>query len=464
MVQYVALTDIDSDRFDLAGHGSHVVGSIAGKRLGNNGVEVTGIADGVAPGSKIAFFDGHGENENDMNISINADISQFFYFARKADAHISSASWNSQTSGGYTIQSQEIDEYFYSNFDDGILMVNSAGNDGENGSGTVGYPCTSKNVFCIGASHSHGKNLHLNMNGIHEVASFSSRGPTQDGRIKPDVVAVGHAVLSVLANSNECDPNGNEHPQYEGKGINAEHGGLVFKSGTSMSCPIAAGSGALIRQYFMDGFYPSGSKVLKAIIINGAEAMTARSRSAYGETGYDSSTFYDEFQGFGRVNLLKSLKHPSSTYDSPDLYVENEKIIGKDDTHQYEFRNVCGDHDFRVTIVWRDPPGVQGCNHCLINDLDLQVEALNEVFHPNGRLNKDSKNNVERVILDHSSLSNIENVIVKVRASNLGYTNSNEQKYSLVATGCFNNEEGEFMVEMYEINDCYFIYHVLNLL
>ncbi|CAN0509287.1 unnamed protein product, partial [Ectocarpus sp. 8 AP-2014] len=71
---------------------------------------------------------------------------------------------------------------------------------------------------------------------LDEVSDFSSLGPTTDGRIKPDILAPGHYIFSAS--------NGGEGSCQ-----------LDRNSGTSMSCPIAAGAAALVRQYLVDGFY-----------------------------------------------------------------------------------------------------------------------------------------------------------------------------------------------------------------
>ena len=89
----------------------------------------------------------------------------------------------------------------------GMILVTSAGNDG-NGFGTVGTPGDAPGIFTIGAVNSEG-----------EYASFSSRGPTVDGRVKPDVMTQGADAAVV-----------------------AQNGNVVFNNGTSFSSPILAGS------------------------------------------------------------------------------------------------------------------------------------------------------------------------------------------------------------------------------
>ena len=80
------------------------------------------------------------------------------------------------------------------------------------------------------------------------LSSFSSRGPTKDGRIKPDVLAPGESIRSSrsdgLAHSLNCGPSA-----------------LLSMEGTSMATPITAGAAAMVRQYFVQGYYPTGLPV-----------------------------------------------------------------------------------------------------------------------------------------------------------------------------------------------------------
>lgn len=83
-----------------------------------------------------------------------------------------------------------IDQYLYDH-DDFMVFV-AAGNSGANNRrNSVGSPATSKNIISVGATESFGPDLSGSMKGTDYVAFFSSRGPTGDGRMKPDVMAPG---------------------------------------------------------------------------------------------------------------------------------------------------------------------------------------------------------------------------------------------------------------------------------
>lgn len=100
----------------------------------------------------------------------------------------------------------------------GVLVVNAAGNEGNDIWRLIGAPADGDSVLAIGA-----------VDGAGKLISFSSRGPTADGRIKPDLMAQGGAVACI------------DVPPLTGLGT-------VYRaiSGTSAACPIAAGAAALI--------------------------------------------------------------------------------------------------------------------------------------------------------------------------------------------------------------------------
>ncbi len=101
-------------------------------------------------------------------------------------------------------------------YNKGMIVVNSAGNSGNNSWYYIGAPADGKHVLSVGATEHNGS-----------LASFSSRGPTVDGRLKPNVVTIGQ-------NSAVVDENGN----------------VVYNNGTSFSSPEMAGMVAVLWQVF----------------------------------------------------------------------------------------------------------------------------------------------------------------------------------------------------------------------
>src|SRR5690606_31361767 len=106
----------------------------------------------------------------------------------------------------------------------------AAGNAGPS-TQTVGSPGTAKNVLTVGATENYRPDIDTQSDNPNTVANFSSRGPTADGRIKPDVVAPGTWILSMRAS---------QAPDNSFWGtFNSDY---AFMGGTSMATPLTAGA------------------------------------------------------------------------------------------------------------------------------------------------------------------------------------------------------------------------------
>mmetsp|Transcript_38662 Transcript_38662/g.42786 ORF Transcript_38662/g.42786 Transcript_38662/m.42786 type:complete len:1176 (-) Transcript_38662:157-3684(-) len=420
VVQYVPFGD---SRESNIGHGTHVSGSVAGKREGANG-----IVDGIAPAAKLAFFDI--EVSGRPSLSVPSNPSTVLNAGRDASAKIHSASWGTPLNR-YGFSERNYDSYMA--FYDDFLVIIAAGNDGDSGQGSVGSPATCKNGLSVGATQNSSPHISASMRGKDYLASFSARGPTRDGRAKPDILAPGMYIRSAEARTRtvgECD--------------NTSPDALSYKAGTSMSTPIVSGAAALVRQYFEEAWYPGGSKgsgmtmnpssaLVKAVLIGGAEAILGiqnRNGSISGSSEYDFA------QRFGRINLLSSL--PLSGKNTINALIEDRKPISNGQENTYNIvinQNNC-EEPLSATLVWTDPSAASGCTNCLINNLDLTIDGPGGRVYPNGGTTADSRNNAERIRIENPVTNGSYQVVV--RGANLDRAS---QFYSLVVTGCFGESE-----------------------
>lgn len=277
---------------------------------------------------------------------------------------------------------------------------------------------------------------------MDHIAYFSSHGPTDGGkRIKPDIVAPGRTILSAGSKPNmsgECD--GDTKPEL-GKKI-PESVGLMYAEGTSMATPVVAGTAAQIRQYFEEGFYPTGKSnredsftpsgsLLKAIILNGGKEMVGVDNVGY----VTVSSPFDGAQGFGRVSLSDSLPIKGKTNFKAKVF--DRQLIEEDQKQSIEISvdisEECDSELLSATLVWMDLPSSPGCQQCLLNNIDLELRRLSDesIHFPNGLDKDDDSNNVERVRI---AVEDGDRFRLTVNAANL-ITAS--QTYSLVVTGCF---------------------------
>ncbi|MCK5378320.1 MAG: S8 family serine peptidase, partial [Acidobacteria bacterium] len=254
---------ISNSEWDSHDHGTHVAGTVAGDDFAQPGQH--NGRDGMAPQAKLVIQDcGYEYNPCADCPGIGCpviDLNPVFEQPYFQGARIHTNSWGDEEEdpsfGEYTSGSEDADTVMWNHKD--YLLMFAAGNNGGT-SNTVDSPSTAKSVISVGST-GHAESA-------DSISSFSSRGPTDDGRIKPSITIVGSSVMSAnndgSVSTNNCDDQG--------------------MSGTSMASPGAAGLAALVRQYYSDGWYPTGAAtpadalnpsaaLLRATLINSGQQM-----------------------------------------------------------------------------------------------------------------------------------------------------------------------------------------------
>ncbi len=318
-------------------HGTHT----AGTACGNDDIMGSPSGrDGLGIDSRIYFLDGGGSNGAVYHYSNLNDLFILPYNGNAAGSvKMISNSWGSSVNGAYTTSCAQVDQFMWDHND--FLAFFSNGNSGP-GSGTVGSPAAAKNCVSVGGCRN-GSNYQL-------IYGSSSRGPTQDGRYKPTIIAPAQTVYS---------PYG------------AGDSGYWGLQGTSMASPGAAGAGTLVRQYFSDGFYPTGAAnptdslapsaaLLKAMLVNCADP------SITGYTNVPNNNI-----GWGRIDLDSVLYFSGDTKNL--AIVDEETGLSTGQFVEYTYSVNSSSVPIRIALIWTDYPATAGVGIKLINDLHLTV-------------------------------------------------------------------------------------------
>ncbi len=337
---------------------------------------------GVATEVDIASYDWPND-VTDMDTENAHAISNF-------DIVVSSNSWSWGLCPDYCEYFAEYDDWSQ-NYDrlvrgsqgKKLTVVFAAGNDGDCSDcssylpdfpyGTIPGPgSTSKNTICVGSNDADDDDL----------SYYSSRGPTLDGRLKPDVVAPGcksyAGITTTYTNNNYSSTS----------------------CGTSFSCPAVSGCVVLTQEDYIDRFggeaWPS---TVKALLIQGAEDQ--------GNPGPDF-----EF-GYGRVNVQNTIDIVRADNGSSDLI--KEETLSPSETWEYDVVVTPGG-DLKVTLVWDDFEGDYAAGGTmLVNDLDLELEAPGGGIYRPWVLNPSNPSVNATTGVDH--LNNVEQVQVASAAA-----------------------------------------------
>ncbi|WP_205509371.1 S8 family serine peptidase [Longitalea arenae] len=269
--------------------------------------------------------------------------------------------------GDYDVLSRYIDNMANNNLT--LLHVFAAGNDG-------GYTCSPfpQAFGNIKSGFQTGKNV-LTVGGISNInfSNIFSRGPVDDGRLKPEIVAGGDAV-----------------------GTTAPNNSYTVQWGTSLAAPAVAGSMGLLYERYRQlhgGANPTAA-LIKALTCNGADDL--------GNPGPDFT------YGFGSLNTLKAVEALEN-----HTYFNGTANQGGFQT--FTVTGVpAGTAQLKILLYWNDPAGTAYAASSLVNNLDLTVTAPDATIHRPLILDPsptnvtavaveglDSRNNIEQVVINN---------------------------------------------------------------
>ncbi len=236
-------------------------------------------------------------------------------------------------------EEQPTDHYVYDpGEEDWVLIeeedgVNRDPDGGDDGYMSLGLRATAKNILTVGAVKSDS-----------EMTEFSGWGPTNDGRIKPDIVAQGYEVYSSGAMFNNH---------------------YFSTNGTSMATPVVTGTVTLLQEHYnnLHGENPRASTI-KSLIIHTADEVDAEGP--------------DYRNGWGLLNAERAAEVISEDFDRSALDHIQELTLSNGQTYEHQVWSD-GEEPIRATIAWTDPPGepvsasLDADDRMLVNDLDLRL-------------------------------------------------------------------------------------------
>jgi len=381
-------------------HATHVAGTVLG-----DGTQSSGQYRGMAPRANLLsgeydgnagalFYNNPADIEGDYNTAINsfgADLAN-----NSIGMNIQLNGYPDSYYGDYETCCILLDNIATGLLGRTFLSIWAAGNERGYVSGykNIAPPQCAKNTLVVGATYSDN----------NQITDFSSFGPLDDGRLKPDLCAPG-------------DENG--------AGIYSTYGTSSYQNlaGTSMASPVATGCAALLTECWKD--YNSGAnpapEVVKAVLIN-----TTLDLDAPGP-GYDT--------GYGLIQIVHAI-------NAVELGNIIESEISDGDSTVFSMLVADTAAYVRVTLAWSDPAASPMANPALVNDLDLKlIDPLGGVHYPwslnpsspaspatnNG---PDHTNNVEQVYA-----SNVTGGMWKVKVSGFNVPVGSSQAFAI----CGNN-------------------------
>ena len=270
-------------------------------------------------------------------------------------------------------------------------------------------PAIGKNVLSVGAVNPLPNGPATA--GSVQIAYFSSWGPTDDGRVKPDICGDGVNVLSTGITSTDA---------------------YIIESGTSMATPNVCGSLYLLQEYYSQ---KNSGIFMLAATLKGLACHTAFDAGNAGP---------DYIYGWGLLDMAKAAQ---AITDNGTYSLINEKTLPQGQTQTYNVV-ASGNGVLKATISWTDPAGTPGATGVinvrtpkLVNDLDIVVSDGTTTFNP---WVLDPNNPAALATTGNNIVDNVEQVYIPnsvpgksytINVSHKGTLSSGSQNYSLIVTG-----------------------------
>ena len=404
------------DGSDGYGHGTHCAGIVAGNAATGETDPDTGAFYGLGVASQANLFIQRLFDDEANPVDPFPSDEALTSDAVRNGADIGSNSWGNDVQGEYDTDAAQFDELVRdadpsTPGDQPYILEFSSGNAGPD-SQTVGSPATGKNVIATGASQNVPGTLALTYGlyaeGADTMADFSSRGPCEDGRIKPDVVAPGTWIASA-ASAAAWD--------IASVSWTAIDDYYVYMGGTSMSGPHASGAAAVFVQYYKSlhtNAMPSPALV-KAALINSANGLD--------DLNGGPGPIPNNDEGWGRITLTNIIFTNLSAAPRYYEYADQTTLLTNGQVHTRHILVQNSGQPLKFTLTYTDVAGFPGAIPALVNDLDMEVIGPDGTLYRGNQFagndsvpnapSPDNLNNVEGVHLTQPAPGDY---LVRVRA------------------------------------------------
>jgi len=372
------------DSSGLNAHATHVAGTIGGAGVANP--LYRGVAPGVTmlsyglegAGSDGPLYTNPGDLENDFADAILAGGAVLSNTS--LGSNVEANGFDCEWQGDYGVTGALIDGIVRGSFGEPFRAVWAAGNErpgyrcnieGYGEYYSIAPPSGAKNQLCVGA---------VNSNDDESMTGFSSWGPTDDGRLKPDICAPGCQVEGDYGITS-CSSSGDSS--------------YHSMCGTSMASPAVCGLSALVLQDYQEQF--PGQPLPRNSFL---KALFAHTAADLGNVGPDYCFGYGSARVRDAIDMMRTGRFCEDVVDHGESYTRTVTVEA-------------GDPELKVTLAWDDVPGTPNAEIVLVNDLDLVAVAPDGTRHypwtldplapsdPAVRTQADHRNNIEQVLVEN---------------------------------------------------------------